>query len=225
MRLAAYIRVSTDLQAELGYGLDIQRKVITSWAKANHHRVVSWHADEGVSGSNGVETREGLHDALSEVDTGLAGGLVVSKLDRLARKLTVQEATLARVWTAGGSVFAVDLGEIPQDDPDDPMRTALRQMVGVFGQLERGMIAARLRSGRRMKASLGGYAGGAPRYGYVALNGELMPDPIEQAAIGRVREMREQGLGSRSIAAALNAEGCRAKRGGQWTSAQVCRVA
>ena len=57
------------------------------------------------------------------------GGVVVYNLDRLARKLTVQEGVLATVWDRGGSVFSLgDGGEVQQDDPDDPMRTAMRQM-------------------------------------------------------------------------------------------------
>jgi DNA invertase Pin-like site-specific DNA recombinase len=224
MRLVAYLRVSTDLQAEQGLGLDVQRKGIRDWAKANGHRIVRWHSDEGISGSNGVETRQGLLDALHALEAADAQGLVTYRLDRLARKLTVQEATLARIWSLGCHAFSVDLGEIPQDDPDDPMRTALRQMVGVFAQLERGMIAARLRSGRRLKAERGGYAGGAPRYGYKAAEGALVPDDDEAATVGRILQLHADGVGSRGIAAALNADGAPAKRGGTWSSAQVCRV-
>jgi hypothetical protein len=58
--------------------------------------------------------------------------LILAKLDCLARSLTVQEAVLAKVWAAGGLVFAVDHGEVQPDDPDDPARTAFRQMMGVF---------------------------------------------------------------------------------------------
>ena len=224
MRLIAYLRVSTDLQAEQGLGLDVQRKGIRSWAKANGHRILRWHSDEGISGSNGVDTRQGLLDALNDLEAADTTGLVMYRLDRLARKLTVQEATLARIWSMDCAAFSVDLGEIPQDDPEDPMRTALRQMVGVFAELERGMIAARLRSGRRLKAERGGYAGGAPRYGYRAAQGDLVPDEGESPTVDRILRMKADGVGSRGIAAALNADGVAAKRGGQWSSAQVCRV-
>jgi DNA invertase Pin-like site-specific DNA recombinase len=63
-----------------------------------------------------------LHDALAAVRHGAADGIVVYRLDRLARKLTVQEATLAKLWDMGGTAFAVDVGEVPRDDPDDPMK-------------------------------------------------------------------------------------------------------
>jgi DNA invertase Pin-like site-specific DNA recombinase len=224
MRLIAYLRVSTDLQAEQGMGLDIQRKGVRAYAKGNGHSIVCWYSDEGVSGSNGLDTRQGLLDALNELEDHSAAGLVVYRLDRLARKLTVQEATLARVWALGCSVYSVDLGEVPQDDPDDPMRTALRQMVGVFAQLERGMIAARLRAGRRLKDERGGYAGGAPRFGVRAEGRELVQDEREQHVIARIRELHDQGQSSRLIADALNGEGLPSKRGGSWSSATVARV-
>jgi DNA invertase Pin-like site-specific DNA recombinase len=224
VKLIAYLRVSTDLQADQGLGLDVQRKGIRGWARSNGHRIVGWHSDEGVSGSNGVEARQSLLDALNDLEDGKAAGLVVYRLDRLARKLTVQEATLARAWALGCSVHSVDLGEVPQDDPDDPMRTALRQMVGVFAQLERGMIAARLRAGRRLKAERGGYAGGAPSFGVRAEGRELVLDEREQRTIARIQDLHRQAQSSRAIAQTLNDQGLPSKRGGLWSSATVARV-
>lgn len=224
MKLVAYVRVSTDRQAEEGFGLDVQRKAIRKWATAQGHRVVVWTADEGASGSNGIETRRGLLEALNVVRDGKADGLVVARLDRLARNLTVQEGTLAKLWALGGTAFSVDLGEVAQDDPDDPMRTALRQMVGVFAQLERGMIAARLRAGRRQKAEQGGYAFGAPPFGYRAEDGQLVVVPEEQATIRRAAELRENGQSLRSIASTLEAEGRRPRRSIHWHPRTVAAV-
>src|ERR1700704_1782115 len=108
MKLVAYLRVSTDRQAEEGLGLDVQDRAIRRWARDNGHRIVMVTRDEGVSGSNGIDARFGLHEALAAVKHGTAQGVVVYRLDRLARKLTVQEATLAKVWDLGATVFAVD---------------------------------------------------------------------------------------------------------------------
>lgn len=217
MKLVAYLRVSTDRQAEEGLGLDVQDRAIRRWARDNGHRIVLTTRDEGASGSNGVDVRLGLHDALAAVKHGTADGVVVYRLDRLARKLTVQEATLAKVWDMSGTVFAVDIGEVPRDDPDDPMKTALRQMIGVFAQLERGMIAARLRSGRLLKAERGGYAGfGAPPYGTRSVEGELVVDPAEQRAVDRAYALRSSGASLRAIAETLTDEGYRPKRTDRW---------
>lgn len=224
MRLVAYTRVSTDLQAEKGFGLDVQRAQIRAWASRSGHHVVGWYTDEGVSGTTETHLRKGLVDALGQLEANRAHGLVVARLDRLARLLTVQEATLARIWTLSCDAFTADLGVIPKDDPTDPMRTALRQMVGVFGQLERGMINARLRNGRQAKADQGGYAGGAPPFGLRAHNGSLIPDDDESATATRIYELARAGLSSRAIARVLNTEVRPAKRGGAWSSPQVCRV-
>lgn len=96
--------------------------------------------------------REGLSCAIDAVERGEADGIVLARLDRLARALTIQEAILAHVWRSGGRVFCGDGGEVLPDDADDPMRTAMREMAGVFAQLDRAMITKRLRDGRRVKA-------------------------------------------------------------------------
>jgi DNA invertase Pin-like site-specific DNA recombinase len=129
MKLAAYLRVSADAELERGRGLGVQKKAITRWAKANRHRVAVWTTDEAVSGADAVDTRVGLYDALEALRTGAAGGLVVYDLDCLAKALHVQEAVLGQVWEMGATVFSVeDGGEVPEDDPDDPVRRAMRQM-------------------------------------------------------------------------------------------------
>ena len=46
-------------------------------------------------------------------------------------------------------------GEVHRDDPDDPMRTAIRQVMGVFAELDRKLVAKRLRDGRLAKAAAG----------------------------------------------------------------------
>jgi DNA invertase Pin-like site-specific DNA recombinase len=225
MKLVGYARVSTIHQAEEGLGLDVQQRSIRSWARANHHRLVRMLKDEGVSGSNGVEERLALPEALNLIASGDADGLVVARLDRLARNLTVQEAILARVWAAGGQVFAADMGEVAKDDPDDPMRTALRQMVGVFSQLERAMITARLRAGRRLKADRGGFAGfGSPPFGFRAEAGELVPDDDEQKALTLIRKLHRRGRSLRQIAQALEESGYKPRRADRWHAESVRRV-
>lgn len=224
MKLVGYLRVSTDRQVERGMGMTVQEEAVKRWAKANGHRLVAIHRDEGISGSNGIETRVGLHEALQAIQDGIAEGLIVYKLDRLARQLTIQEATLAQVWKHSGTVFTCDIGEIQKDDPEDPMRTAMRQMVGVFAQLERGMIVARMRAGRNAKAAQGGYAYGAPAFGLAASDRALTIDPVEAATVKRIMELHEGGVTLRQIAKTLQAEGRRSKRGTQWHHKTVASV-
>lgn len=148
MRLIGYMPVSGIGQVNDGFGLAIQDSALRSWVKTNGHKLIRIEEDEGVSGAKDAADRPGLSAALLAVQEGEAEGLLVPKLDRLARALTVQEAALAFVWRAGGRVFAADSGEVLRDDPDDPMRTALRQVVGVFAELDRRIVVKRLKDGR-----------------------------------------------------------------------------
>lgn len=223
LRLVGYVRVSTEAQATDGLGMEVQERAIRQWAKTHGHRIVVVTRDEGISGAKEAADRPGLTEALRAVRDG-SEGIVTYKLDRLARALTVQEAVLGMVWRHGGQVFTVDLGEVLQDDPDDPMRTAMRQMVGVFGQLERGMISVRMRAGRKLKAERGGYAYGAPPLGFEAANGALHLVEAEIATVERITQLRSAGRSYREIAAALKAEGHCTKRGGQWHPTTIARV-
>src|SRR5262245_26704908 len=225
MRVVAYVRVSTDRQPERGSRLEVQEQAGRAWPRLHGHRLVAVHRDEGVSGSNGVEDRTGLPLALSDLRDRRADAVVIARLDRLARSLTTQEAILAKVWQLGGRMFTVEGGEVLPDDPDDPMRTAMRQMVGVLSQLERSMITKRMRDGRAVKRASGGYCGdGSPAFGWQAVDGELVPVEAEQATVARARALRASGLSLRAVADQLHAEGHHAKRGGRWHPRTLGRI-
>lgn len=220
MRLAAYVRVSTQEQVIKGNGLDVQRSTIRKWAKRNGHRIVSWHADEGLSGAKSAEERPGLGDALRDLRDRKASGLVVVRLDRLARSVTIQEAVLAEAWRRDDArVFEVT-GEVMRDDPDDPYRTAMREMAGVFAGLERRMTVKRLKDGRNRKAENGGHANGRYPYGY----SKAGPVKAEQAALRRMHVLRDEGCSTRAIANVLTEEGHPTARGGAWSSPVVARI-
>jgi DNA invertase Pin-like site-specific DNA recombinase len=224
MRLTIYTRVSTDRQAEEGFGLRVQETACRRWAKAHKHRIVDVFRDEGVSGSNGVEDRVGLHAALQTLADGAGDGVVVARLDRLARALTVQEAVLAKAWALGGALFTADAGEVLRDDPDDPMRTAVRQIIGVISELDAKLIAKRLRDGRRAKGDAGGFAFGSPPFGFRSEDGVLVPDDDEQVVLERITELHRDGRSLREIAAVLTDEGYQPKRSTRWHPQSLSRI-
>ncbi len=230
MDLVAYVRVSSETQLD-GFGLVVQERAIRQWARTQQHRIVAVHRDEGRSGTLPVDQRAGLTDALGALPVR-ARGLVVARLDRLARHLTVQEAVLLQVWRVGADVFTVDGpdgGQVHQDDDEDPMRTAMRQMAGVFAQLERAQVVKRLRDGRRAKADSGRHAVGAYAFGYAGSGRgrerDAAPVDVEQRAVQRICELRGAGASYRAIAAALDSEGLRPRRAERWSSMSVRNVA
>lgn len=228
MRLVAYLRVSSEGQVD-GYGLDAQRRAVRSWAKSHGQRIVHTCTDEGVSGAREAAERPGLSCVLEQVAGGQVEGVIVARLDRLARSLTVQEATLGLLWRHGATVFSADSGEVLADDPDDPVRTAIRQVMGVFAQLDRAMVAKRLRDGRMAKAAAGRKAVGDYPYGFRGTgkgrDRDAGPNQAEQAAIHRLVELRRQGMSYRHIAEALDAEGHKPRRAASWSAMSVRNVA
>jgi DNA invertase Pin-like site-specific DNA recombinase len=226
VKLVAYVRVSGTGQVNDGYGLTVQEKAVRAWAKTNGHRIVRIVREEGVSGAKDALDRPGLSEALLMVQEGDAEGLLIPRLDRLARALTVQEATLAIVWRDGGRVFTTDTGEVLADDPDDPMRTAMRQVVGVFAELDRRMVVKRLRDGRAAKQAAGKKAVGAYAYGThgkgEGRDRDAAPNPAEARVLARIVELRKAGRSYRVIGETLDAEGLSPRRAAKW-SAMVVR--
>ena len=221
MKIVAYVRVSTIEQSQKGYGLDIQRSAIRAWAKDNGHQVVLLCSDEGISGAKAAEDRPGLTEALTALRMHKAAALVVRDLDRLARSVTVQEAVLLEVWRREDAHVFTVYGEVLRDDPDDPMRTAMRQVAGVFAELDRRLIVKRLRDGRKAKTKAGGHANGRYPYGY----GPSGPIAEEQDALRLMRDLRATGATTYAIAEALTAGGHPTKRPpSTWSSASVSRI-
>jgi DNA invertase Pin-like site-specific DNA recombinase len=214
VKLAGYVRVSTGTQVEHGFSLDEQRRSLEEYCEREGHKLVSLHADEGVSGTNGLDKRPGLAAAIDDVAERRARGILVRDIDRLARALHVQEDVMARVWDVGGSVLTASDGEIPRDDPEDPYRTFVRQVLGAAAQLNAGLTKAKLHRGRREKARRRGYVGGSRlqrRYGYTLVRDDgkyrYEPVPDEQAIIRRMQRLRARGESFRAIAHALDSSG------------------
>ena len=214
MRAVAYLRVSTDEQAK-HYGLDVQRKEIVAFARAEGVQLVAEHSDPGVSGTTALAERDGLSQALSAVKAGEAEALVVARPDRLARE-TLQALLIEKAFVdAGARVLYAD-GLKGEGDTVELMRTILHGMA----QFEKRQVVARLAAGRRRKAELGGYAGGRPPFGYRARDGYLVPDEGEAAVVRWIFDrVAKDAWSVRRVGRALSAQG-----GKSWAPAEVHRI-
>jgi DNA invertase Pin-like site-specific DNA recombinase len=155
-RVVGYIRVSTTKQAESGLGVDAQRDAIEQWAAKQGLSVVAVHADEGVSGGSDALDRDGLIDAIGDLQRG--DTLVVAKRDRLARDLFVMGGIERMVAKRGARIVSV-AGEGTEGDADDPGALLMRGIVDLFAQYERACVRARTRVALRAKARRGGRVG------------------------------------------------------------------
>jgi DNA invertase Pin-like site-specific DNA recombinase len=217
-RVVAYIRVSTDQQAEHGSGLEYQTRAIQVWCDVNGMELVTTCRDQGVSGAEPMDDRQGLPIAMAFIAQGVADGIVVWKLDRLARDVVLQETILRDITRKGGRLYSTHQAEQETlDEPDEPQRQLIRVILGAIASYESAMVRSRMMAGKRLKSTNGGYIGGPTPFGTQnGADGELEPNEDEVVTLRRMVELREQGLGYLKIANALNAEGLSTRSGSPW---------
>lgn len=207
----AYLRVSGKGQVD-GDGFARQLLAIKKYAAEHDTRIVNVFREKGVSGTKELMDRP----ALCEMMTALHGNgvklVLVEKLDRLARDLMVQETIIGDLRKHGFDLISVAEPDLLKDDPS---RKLMRQIFGAIAEYEKAMIVLKLRGARqRMKAKTGRCEGAKP-YGTL---------PGEAAVIERMKELRAAGLGFDRIAAQLNTEGLKPRRGKQWWGLAVNKI-
>lgn len=148
--LVPYRRVSTREQADKGAGLAAQRTSIDLGSRMRDKQILTWDCvDKGKSGKD--MNRPGLSTALQIVEQGQAGGIIVSKLDRLSRSLLDFARLMERADKNGWNIVALDLG-IDLSTPEGKMMASI---MAVFAEWERNRIIQRTNEGLAEKRAEG----------------------------------------------------------------------
>lgn len=161
--LRGYARVSTD-------GQDVAMQVA-----ALRRAGVRLIAQETRSGALDLPQRDALLQRLKPGD-----GLVVYKVDRLARSLRGLLDVADRVNKAGASLRSLT----EPIDTGTPIGRAFFQLLGVFSELERALIRERCMAGR-VEAVARGVAFGRPRLFDYAEARRLRDKGLTWAEVGR----------------------------------------
>jgi DNA invertase Pin-like site-specific DNA recombinase len=202
----AYLRVSGKGQIQ-GDGFPRQLGAIKAYAQAKDIRIVQVFREEGIGGSMESSDRPAWSELMTALHADGVKAIMIEKLDRLARDLMVQEATIANLQKLGFTLLSVA-------EPDlmatDPTRILMRQLMGAVAQYDKSQIVLKLRGARRRKKLAEGRCEGRKPYG--AREGEA-------TVIARMRLLRADGMSYRQIAATLTAEGVQARTAGKrWRS-------
>jgi len=207
----AYLRVSGKGQVK-GDGFARQLSAIRQYATAHDVKILRVFREEGVSGTKDLENRPALLELMIALHSNGARLVLVEKLDRLARDLMIQETIIGDLRKNGFDLVSVSEPDLLKDDPS---RKLMRQIFGAIAEYEKTMIVLKLRGARlRMRAKIGRCEGAKPY-------GEL---PGEQAIIERMRDLHSTGMGFDRIAAALNAEEIKPRRGTRWHGLTVNKI-
>lgn len=218
-RAVAYIRVSTDKQADHGVSLEAQRAKIEAYAGLYDIELVAVEVDAGESASS--LDRPALQRALGMLRKGTANAILVAKIDRLTRSVRDLAELVERHFRSGKRAL-LSVGE--QIDTRTAAGRGVLNILGSVGQMERELIGERTATAMAHLREQGRYTGGGVPFGYeLGSDGESLVELAEeQAVIIAARALRDRGMSMRAIAATLAERGVRAR--GRMGVGQVQRM-
>jgi DNA invertase Pin-like site-specific DNA recombinase len=137
-KVALYARVSTEQQTT---GLESQVRVLKEYCERNEIRDYEIFMDEGISGTK--SSRPALDRMMAAVQSGEVGSVIVYSFSRFARSTTHLLNALQVFKNA--HVNFVSLTE--KIDTGTPVGLAIFSILAAISQLERDLIAERVKNG------------------------------------------------------------------------------
>lgn len=181
MECVAYMRVSTEKQAEEGNGLESQKRDIENYCRRNELIVTDWYIDDGYTGAN--MNRPELQRLISDCGKKKVKCVVAFKLDRISRSMIDGLYMIERIFQPNNVIFKCVHDSVSYNSP---MEQAYTQMMAVFAQLDKNTMMLRMRGGMLERVKQGYWMGGGNLpycYSYSKEKGILIPIPerAEQA--------------------------------------------
>jgi len=211
LRVALYIRVSTQEQANEGYSVGEQTDRLKKYAEAMHWDIYKIYVDPGYSGGN--TDRPGLNELIKDVKTGVIDKVVVYKLDRLSRSQKDTLILIEDVFLANKTDF-VSMSE--NFDTSSPIGRAVLGLLAVFAQLERDQIKERMGMGKGARAKEGKWHGGNVQpigYNYNPATDLLEVNEYEALQVNELFDLFLQGMQYRTMERLFEEKGYRHKHG------------
>lgn len=214
--VVAYVRVSTDEQKLSPHAQVVE---LERFAARHGLTIAAVHQDTGVSGAAELSDCPGLTAAITAVQDLRAGGLLVLRLDRLARDTKKASLVELLLDKAGAKLLTVD-----GTNQDDPFAQMARMFQSWMAQQERHLIGARTKSAlKQLKRENKRFTRIAP-YGYSFQDGQVVANETEQKGLELMLQLAHQGMGPSAIALQLTLAGFLSRTGKKFDAATVYRV-
>ena len=197
MECVAYMRVSTEKQAEEGNGLDSQRRDIQAYAGKNGMLISDWYIDDGYTGAN--MDRPALQRLINDCYTKKVKNVLAFKLDRLSRSMVDGIYIIEKIFIPNNVNFQCVHDSI---NYDSPMEQAYTQMMAVFAQLDKNTMLLRMRGGMLERVKQGYWMGGGNLpycYTYDKEQGILVPIEERKKQANQAIDMFIQGYSDEKI--------------------------
>ena len=223
--VVAYVRVSTEEQANEGVSLDAQEARIRAYCAMRGLNLVEVIIDAGVSAGKPMGSRDGGKRVLDLVRARKVNAVVALKLDRLFRNCADCLTVIAGWDKAGVALHLVDIGGSAVDTSSAMGRFFLTVMAGA-AELERNQVRERTSMAMKHMASRGEYTGGKVRFGYkLDEGGKLEAVPEEATAVELAGRLRAEGKSLRAVATELAQAGHVSRAGKPFVPCQIAKMA
>lgn len=198
MRVALYIRVSTDEQAREGYSIESQKDSVVNFVKSQSWEIYDFYIDDGYSAKD--LKRPAMQRLIEDTKERKFDVVVFYKLDRLVRSVGDLDKLLKLFDKHDIAIRSVT----EPFDTTTAMGRFLITLVAAIAQWERETISERVIINMTKKATLGERNGGKAPFGYNLKDGKLVTNEKEARLVKEMFKMYINGKGIRSIALYLN---------------------
>ena len=217
-KVAIYCRVSTTEQAEEGYSIGEQKKLLTYECEKNGNIVYKIYSDEGISGKS-IKARPALKELLNDANEGKFDSVIVWKINRIGRNLK-DVLNMVDLFDKNNITFKSATEPFDTTTPGGRMQF---QMMALIGEFERGTIAQNVKMGMMARAREGRWNGNIV-LGYDLKQKEhttnkkrkdtdLVINEKEAEIVRTIFTMYSQGNGYKAIANYINKFGYKTKKG------------
>ena len=200
-KVALYIRVSTERQANEGDSLEEQETELKKYCDFRQFSIHQIYIERGKSGGN--TNRPEYQKLVKDIQKKKINAVVVKKLDRLSRSLLDFE-NLMNLMNENDVEF-ISIKE--NFDTTTAMGKAMLRVALVFAQLEREQTSERISDVMGHRASQGIYNGGVRPLGYSVVNKELVPFKKEKVIVEHLFQTFLETRSTVAVAKALNEAG------------------
>lgn len=216
MKVAIYVRVSTDEQAKEGFSIPAQKERLRSFCESQGWEIVQEYIEEGWSAKD--LDRPQMQRLLKDIKKGNIDVVLVYRLDRLTRSvldLYLLLQTFEKYNVAFRSATEVY-------DTSTAMGRLFITLVAALAQWERENLAERVKFGIEQMIDEGKKPGGHSPYGYKFdknFNCTIIED--EANIVRMIYRMYCDGFGYRSIADRLNELGVKPRIAKEWNHISI----
>lgn len=219
MIAALYVRVSTESQAEDGFSIAAQTRLLTEYCQKNDIKIYNIYADEGISGQK--ENRPAFQQMLKDSKNKLFNIILVHKFDRFARKIELSQRIKRQLKDTGINVISIT--EPIENSPIGFFQEGIMELLSEYYVRN---LSAEVKKGHLERAKQGLHNGSVP-FGYKIDHSKECKMTIEKEQAETVRFIflsYLNGFGLAKIAKNLNTLNVKGAVGGDWCSKSISMI-